>query len=338
MPIAAPIPPPPAPHLGVPHVPMTDSSSDREQNNDPPIPPAGGAPDSSSSIDDESQRTLHQPIKRQSKRIRARQNEEQASSSTIPRRVSFSTKIRRRHYSPSAKAATREYQPRDQSQSSSSTANTTREQKHDQITSSFQRNRNTNTPTRDTKLDQVRASILRHQQGTSRPHYTQETNSSRNRRSRSPEINALRTKVKAKIIKFKGNIHNMRTALAHCVPSNSTHYTKLNSQLARNHPYAGFEPINHLNLPIGSVITNFDPENHKFFFTLVTKNCLHDTASYYALSLALATLKTTLEHYNIKELVLPKVGKGLDYLRERTALRLIFDKFQNTPITIYYQN
>ena len=151
-------------------------------------------------------------------------------------------------------------------------------------------------------------------------------------------INTVNSKTKAKFIQFKGNIHNMRKALAHCIPSNSTLYTKLNYHLARNHPYAGFGPINHLNLPIGSVLTNFDPESHKFFSALVTKNCPHDTASYNALSLALTTLKTTLERYNIKELVLPKVGKVLDYLRERIALRLIFDKFQNTPITIYYQN
>ena len=69
-------------------------------------------------------------------------------------------------------------------------------------------------------------------------------------------------------------------------------------------------------MPIGSVITNFDAEHQKFFFPLVTKNIPHDTTNYYALSLALETLKTTMQYYSIFELVLPKVGKGLDYLRE----------------------
>ena len=165
----------------------------------------------------------------------------------------------------------------------------------------------------------------------------QETTSSRNRRSKSPELNTIQSQ-QAKVIQIKGNIHNTQIPLAHCVSSTSTKYTKVQSAIGRKHPHAQIKPINHLKLPIGSVITNLDPEHQKFLFTLVTKNTPHDTASYYTLSLALETLKTTLQYYNFFALVLPKVGKCLDYLRERTVIRLNFDKFQNTPITICYRN
>ena len=342
-PIVPPIPPPPPENTGGHPRPNNDSSSEEDQEAENLVQPTTiisnpvvGPPSSN----DEPSRVVEQhQTRRQSQRIRNQHHlNQQALTTQTPRRVSFSTQVSRRRYSPSAKAATRPYQPPGSTQASSSAPTLTRDQKHAAITQSAQRSKESGKPTRETKLDQVRSSILRNQQGSSLPSYMQETTSSRNRRSKSPELNKLQSKRQATVIQIKGNIHNIQTPLAHCVSSTNAKYNKLQSVIRRKHPYAQIKPINHLKLPIGSVLTNFDPEHHKFFFTLVTKNSPHDTASYYALSLALETLKTTMQYYNIFELVLPKVGKGLDCLRERTVIRLIFDKFKNTPITIYYQN
>ena len=152
-------------------------------------------------------------------------NNEQASSSTTQRSV-FSTRIQRRRYSPSAKVATLEYQPRGHPQASVSFRNTS-EPKN--IIRSQIHSRQTQTHHREIKLDQVHLDT--NKQPPEHTKCKKETVRER-KRSRSPQINALHTKTKANSFQIKGNFQNMRSALAHCVPSDRTRYRKLNSQLA----------------------------------------------------------------------------------------------------------
>ena len=238
-PIVPPIPPPPPKNTGGHPRLNNDSSSEEDQEAENTVQPATTISNpvvGSPSSDDEPNRVGEQyQTRRQSQRIRNQHHlNQQALTTQTQRRVSFSTQVSRRRYSPSAKAATRPYEPPGTTQASSSAPTLTRDQKHAAITQSAQRSKESGTPTRETKLDQVRSSILRNQQGSSLPSYMQEKTSSRNRRSKSPELKSVQSKRQATVIQIKETSTTSKHPLHTVYPALTLNTTNYNQQYAEN--------------------------------------------------------------------------------------------------------
>ena len=69
---------------------------------------------------------------------------------------------------------------------------------------------------------------------------------------------------------------------------------------------------------------------------LITKHYVNEKPTYNNLLISLLNLKKYCENNNIKTLIMPKIGCGLDKLNWNKVKNLLYDNFNNYKIIVCY--
>ena len=131
------------------------------------------------------------------------------------------------------------------------------------------------------------------------------------------------------------NVLQFLGSIAHCVSSDF----HMNKGVARqiSSAYPCMRPtLQSIETPIvGSSVAVSLPWENKSIFNLVTKSQFFDKPTYYDLSRSLNCIKQKILQKGINAIVMPKIGCGLDKLKESRVFSLICDIYGKTNIKIF---
>ena len=249
----------------------------------------------------------------------------------IPKKIQFSNQVARRQYTTTdRKTPTRRATAIDgQALEVLNTGETlTRSEKRKIIQKSVQKAKSSEGTSREVKLDQVRASILKYQGDVeTEPSPTSEIRK-KTRNNKQTTINSFTPKNWEKIFYVKGNILRMPYPIAHSISADFHMGKGFARRVSRQYP--GIKQIAEKSpqLPIGAVMSYYEPRKDKIIFNLITKKHFFEKPTYYALSQTLHNLKYLLLKHQIDTIIFPKIGCGLDQLKEKTVFHLIRDTFR----------
>ena len=133
----------------------------------------------------------------------------------------------------------------------------------------------------------------------------------------------------------KGDILQFPGSIAHCVSSDFQMAKGVAKQI--NSAYPCIRPtLKSIKTPIvGSSVSVSLPWENKSIFNLVTEPQFFDKPTYYDLSRSLNCMKQQLLQKGINAIAMPKIGCGLDKLKESRIFSLICDIFEKTNIKIF---
>ena len=133
----------------------------------------------------------------------------------------------------------------------------------------------------------------------------------------------------------KGDVLQFPGSKAHCVSSDFQMAKRVAKQI--NSAYPCIRPtLKSIETPIvGSSVSVSLPWENKSIFNLVTKPQFFDKPTYYDLSRSLNCMKQRLLQKGINAIAMPKIGCGLDKLKESRVFSLICAIFEKTNIKIF---
>ena len=132
-----------------------------------------------------------------------------------------------------------------------------------------------------------------------------------------------------------GDVLQFPGSIAHCVSSDFQMAKGVAQQISGAYPC--IKPtLKSIETPIvGSSVSVSLPWENKSIFNLVTKPQFFDKPTYYDLSRSLNCMKQQLLQKGINAIAMPKIGCGLDKLKESRIFSLICDIFEKTNIKIF---
>ena len=132
-----------------------------------------------------------------------------------------------------------------------------------------------------------------------------------------------------------GDVLQFPGSIAHCVSSDFQMAKGVAQQISSAYPC--IKPtLKSIETPIvGSSVSVSLPWENKSIFNLVTKPQFFDKPTYYDLSRSLNCMKQQLLQKGINAIAMPKIGCGLDKLKESRVFSLICDIFEKTNIKIF---
>ena len=137
------------------------------------------------------------------------------------------------------------------------------------------------------------------------------------------------------IIFGTGDLMHFPGSIAHCVSSDFQMSKGIAKQIRDAYP--ALQPtLKSIETPqVGASVSMHIPSQNKSIFNLVTKTQYFNKPSYYDLTRSLRCMKKQLIEQGIKQIALPKIGCGLDKLRENTVFNIIFEIFRKTDIKVF---
>ena len=137
----------------------------------------------------------------------------------------------------------------------------------------------------------------------------------------------------------EGDVLQFPGSIAYCVSSDFQIAKQINKGVAKqiNSAYPSIRPnLESIETPIvGSSVSVSLPWENKSIFNLVTKPQFFDNPSYNDLSRSLTYMKQQLLQKGINAIAMPKIGCGLDKLKESRVFSLICDILEKTNIKIF---
>ena len=132
-----------------------------------------------------------------------------------------------------------------------------------------------------------------------------------------------------------GNVLQFPGSIAHCVSSDFQMAKGVAKQISSAYPCIKPTLKSIETLIVGSSVSVSLPWENKSVFNLVTKPQFFDKPTFYDLSRSLNCMKQQLLQKGINAIAMPKIGCGLDKLKESRVFSLICDIFEKTNIKIF---
>ena len=132
-----------------------------------------------------------------------------------------------------------------------------------------------------------------------------------------------------------GNVLQFPGSIAHCVSSDFQMAKGVAKQISSAYPCIKPTLKSIETLIVGSSVSVSLPWENKSVFNLVAKPQFFDKPTYYDLSRSLNCMKQQLLQKGINAIAMPKIGCGLDKLKESRVFSLICDIFEKTNIKIF---
>ena len=137
------------------------------------------------------------------------------------------------------------------------------------------------------------------------------------------------------IIFGTGDLLHFPGPISHCVLNEFQMSAGIAQQIREVHPT--LQPtLKSIETPqVGASVSMSIPSQNKSIFNLVTKSQYFKKPSYYDFTRSLHCMKKQLIAQGIWQIALPKIGCGLDKLRENSVYNIIFEIFRETDITVF---
>lgn len=110
-----------------------------------------------------------------------------------------------------------------------------------------------------------------------------------------------------------GNVLDTKTAIAHCVSADLAMGKGLAAAFKRK--FGKLEVLNVSKPQIGEMLVQWDPEDRRYLYSLVTKEKASDKPTYQNLEKCLKTLRDHIKAESVSQLSIPQLGCGLDKLQ-----------------------